>query len=679
MRLYRYRTGRLLIQLFGNLPTRAWLTLRHHGLREFLFRGLTFPLRLTSAGRRLGFGPRFEDDHGRARTWYRRHGRPVTIVIPTYGASQVTLDTIRAVRRTTRRQKVRIVVADDAGPAADREVLAGIEGVEVIQGEQTLGFAGNANRGMRAADGDVVLLNNDVIPHEGWIESLQYAAYAPPRRRGEASHRSDIRRPSGDRIGLIGPMLLYADGAIQSAGSFRNLGAPEWFDHRYRFKPAHFGPALVPAPALALTGACIYIKQATIEKIGLLDEGYPMAYEDVDYCLRCWEAGLSVEYRPQATLTHLESKTRGSVQGERELASQSRFWESWGDWLERREVTAPDGRLRIVYVTEGTEVGGGHRVVFEHLNRLAARGHHLELWSLDGRPDWFPLDVPVRQFPAFDALSEALADVDAIKVATWWKTAEPVWRASVRRGIPVYFVQDIETSYYAPRAPDRHEVMATYREEFHYLTTSTWVAERLREVGVAPTIVAPGVDLDRFRPLDLPRADNMLLALGRSEPLKNFGLTMDAWESIRRDRPELWLFGSEPDVARNGQVRYFTAPSDEQVNELYNQATVFVQTSRHEGFCLPLLEAMATGAPVVCTDADGNRDFCRHEENCLLVESDAGAVSEALRRAFADPELRRHLGEAGRRTAEAHGWEGKIDELERFYASVAAATCASAS
>lgn len=64
-------------------------------------------------------------------------------------------------------------------------------------------------------------------------------------------------------------------------------------------------------------------------------------------------------------------------------------------------------------------------------------------------------------------------------------------------------------------------------------------------------------------------------------------------------------------------ARYVERPSDEGVNELFNQATVFVQTSTHEGFCLPPLEAMATGGAVVCTDAHGNRDFCVDGENCL--------------------------------------------------------------
>src|SRR5205807_3680587 len=161
--------------------------------------------------------------------------------------------------------------------------------------------------------------------------------------------------------------------------------------------------------------------------IGLLDEEYPMAFEDVDYCLRCWEAGLRVLYCPHAQLYHLESVTRGTEVNERERASQQRFWGKWGGFFDARDVRTPEGSLRIIYVTEDTGVGGGHRDVFEHLNRLAARGHDVSLYTLGGPPEWFPLGVPVRSFADYRELSGALADVDAIKVATWWMTAMPVW------------------------------------------------------------------------------------------------------------------------------------------------------------------------------------------------------------------------------------------------------------
>ena len=79
----------------------------------------------------------------------------------------------------------------------------------------------------------------------------------------------------------------------------------------------------------------------------------------------------------------------------------------------------------------------------------------------------------MRSFEYYDELVEELAPLDAIKVATWWNTAAPVWRASVLRGIPVYFVQDIETSYYPDDEHVRHAVLDSYRPEFRYMTISS--------------------------------------------------------------------------------------------------------------------------------------------------------------------------------------------------------------
>ncbi len=135
-----------------------------------------------------------------------------------------------------------------------------------------------------------------------------------------------------------------------------------------------------------------------------------MAYEDVDWCLRAWQAGLRVLYFPSAQLVHHESVTRGTELGERERDSQRLFWERWSSFFDARETwlaqspgasgqsdSAPgpaEGKrpasggagasrpLRIVYVTEDTGVGGGHRDIFEHLNRLAARGHDVALYTL---------------------------------------------------------------------------------------------------------------------------------------------------------------------------------------------------------------------------------------------------------------------------------------------------------
>ncbi|MGH2832954.1 MAG: glycosyltransferase, partial [Solirubrobacteraceae bacterium] len=531
--------------------------------------------------------------------------------------------------------------ADDASGSEHVARLQAIEGVEVVAGEENRGFAANVNRGLNAADPDrdVVVLNSDTEARPGWLACLQFAA----------SQEEDIA--------VVGARLVYPDGRIQFAGTARNLGAPEWFDHRYRFKPEGWGPAGMPGPVLAVTGACMYIRRAALQQVGLFDERYPMAYEDVDWCLRAWQEGMRVLYFPAARLYHHESVTRGTDVGERERKSQRLFWERWGDFFDARPVQSDEGGLRIVYVTEDTGVGGGHRDIFEHLNRLAARGHEVALYTLGEEPDWFDLRVPVRSFEFYDELIEALAGLDAIKVATWWNTAMPVWYASVLHGIPVYFVQDIETSYSPDDEPVRHAVIDSYRPEFHYMTISGWNRERLRELGLDAELIPPGIDLENFRVReDVSRRDDMLLVLGRTNPLKNLPLTIEAWRALPEPRPELCMFGIEPELATDPGMRYIQAPSDEQVGELFSQATVFVQTSTHEGFCLPALESMATGGAVVCTDAHGNRDFCSDGENCLMPQPTVAAVSGALGKLLADRQLRERLGAKGIQTAVEYAW-----------------------
>jgi GT2 family glycosyltransferase len=360
-------------RLLTNLPRRAYLTVKYHGWSEFLLRVVTFPLRFVGLDRGVRAMLQERAELRQARAWYVRKGRSVTIVIPTFGAPGTTIDAVRQLQRTTVPRRTRIVVVDDASAPEHQTRLRSLSGISLELASENAGFAASVNRGIRRAGSsdDIVVLNNDVLVDKHWLERLQHTAYLE------------------ERIGITGPKLLYPDGRIQSAGTHRNLGAPEWFDHRYRFMRADHGPANVRGAVLAMTGACIYLKRSLIDEIGLFDEDFGMGFEDVDYCLRAWQAGREVLYEPSAVSTHLESVTRGMEVGKREEASLKHFWRKWGSWFDARNVRTADGALRVVYVTEGTGVGGGHRDIFEHLNRLQARGHEVSLYSLGSEPDWF--------------------------------------------------------------------------------------------------------------------------------------------------------------------------------------------------------------------------------------------------------------------------------------------------
>ncbi|MHB8923042.1 MAG: glycosyltransferase, partial [Thermoleophilia bacterium] len=397
---------------------------------------------------RSGF---YSELHLQIKQWYRNNRKKVTIVIPSYNDHQLLAKCLASIRKTTDDAWVNVVVVDDASTdQAHLDFLRSIDrpNVEVIFQEQNGGFARTVNAGlMSVPQGDVIVLNSDIVAQKLWLQSLQFAAY------------------QDDRVGIVGPKLLYPDGTIQYAGSHRNTGSPDWFDHYYRFQQTGFPPANIPNYVIGITGACMYIKRDVIRDVGYLDEKFPMAFEDMDYSLRAWNGGYRSYYFPAATLTHHESATRTKNQGDRELESLRYFWEKWGDWFDGRNVYDADGNLRVIYVLQATGIGGGHRLVFEQLNRLQEIGVAVELYALEEQPEWFPLQVQVRTFEDYEQLIAALEQEEAIKVATWWETAQPVWLASVNKGIPVYYVQDIEASYYPDDEQMQATVLSRYRKE----------------------------------------------------------------------------------------------------------------------------------------------------------------------------------------------------------------------
>lgn len=586
---------------------------------------------------------------GKILSWYRKNKRKVSIVIPTYNDFQLTKNCIESIRKYSKSEDINIIVVDDASPDKMITKLLKHLPATVLERTENGGFAKAVNTGLRQTENeDVIILNNDTLVQKGWLEVLQYWAY------------------SDDTIGIVGPKLIYPDQTIQWAGTFRNQNQKDWFDHYYRNTVADSPETNFSHPVLAATGACMYIKRSVIEKVGLFDENFGMAFEDVDFSLRSWLAEFKVVYCPKSVVIHLESRTRGRKQGKREVDSLNYFWEKWKSWFEDRPVLSEEGKLKIIYVNQDNGVGGGPRVIFEHLNRLQARGHDVTLFTVDKAPDWFPLSVPVRTFKNYVELKAVLKTEKALKVATWWETSETVWEASLENGIPVFLVQDVESSYYKQDPEYQPKVLSHYRKEFNYLTVSSWDQEKLAELGVDATVVTPGIS-EIFTQKNLKREEDVLLAVGRSHYLKNFDLTAKAWKLLSK-RPKLKLFGTEPRLGKQLNVPYNFKPTDQQVVDLYNQATVFIQTSIHEGFCLPILEAMACGCPVITTNSDGNRDFIFDQKNCLQIsKTDPKDVAKKIEKLFADKSLQDKLALEGLKIAESYRWDKKIEELETFY------------
>ena len=117
------------------------------------------------------------------------------------------------------------------------------------------------------------------------------------------------------QAGIVGAKLLYPDGTLQHAGVIAGLGgyAGHWHIGRPESEPGPQGRLFARQSLSVVTGACMLVTRACFEALGGFDEEtFPVAYNDVDFCLRAGAAGWRVVWTPFARLVHCESATRGS-------------------------------------------------------------------------------------------------------------------------------------------------------------------------------------------------------------------------------------------------------------------------------------------------------------------------------------------------------------------------------
>ncbi len=116
-----------------------------------------------------------------------------------------------------------------------------------------------------------------------------------------------------------------------------------------------------------------------------------------------------------------------------------------------------------------------------------------------------------------------------------------------------------------------------------------------------------------------------------------------------------------------GRARMWGALSGDALLERYREADAFVMTSVREGMPLALLEAMASGLPVVASDVQGLREFVGGV-GILVPERTPEAFAAAIRRLADDPGLRRELGAASRAAAQSRRWDALTDDVLAAYA-----------
>ena len=200
------------------------------------------------------------------------------------------------------------------------------------------------------------------------------------------------------------------------------------------------------------------------------------------------------------------------------------------------------------------------------------------------------------------------------------------------------------------------------------------------------TVIPNGVDLSRFRPrarrAPAPAADRALrvLFVGRfGEPRKGFEVLVEAIERLHASgrAAELVVVGDGPrerwDRRVSGlPVRFEGRLPDEALADRLAEADLLCAPSLGgESFGMVLVEAMASGCPVVASDIPGYAEAARGAA-VLAAAGDAAALAEALWRTGSDHALRARLAERGRARAEALSWSRIAAHVLRIYVQAGA-------
>jgi GT2 family glycosyltransferase len=212
----------------------------------------------------------------------------VSVIIAVWNGMEYLPDCLDAVMLQSY-SDFEVVVVDDASTDGSANYVAQhYPSVRLLRNEHNSGYSRTCNRGLDIADGDIlVLLNQDTKACPGWLEAL-------------------VEAIKSDRtVGIVGGKCLYPEGTIQHAGGYLDA---QGGGHHYGYGGEDQGQCEQRRKVEFVTGANLAISRSALEAVGRLDEKFSPAYfEDVDWCMRAWDAGFQVIYEPKAIVIHDEA------------------------------------------------------------------------------------------------------------------------------------------------------------------------------------------------------------------------------------------------------------------------------------------------------------------------------------------------------------------------------------
>ena len=330
--------------------------------------------------------------------------------------------------------------------------------------------------------------------------------------------------------------------------------------------------------------------------------------------------------------------------------------------------------ITSLYLPSGSKIGVGY-VVHAYANELVRRGHSVTVFSQSGpcpdslydvvvvpsgnrmRTFGFAWNLRKFDFSGFDVLNAHGDD--------WF-----LWGCKRPRHIHTFHGSCLAEMLHAKGFTTKLRMAALAICEFGacFLADElVAVSENTRKYNPFVHRVIPnGVDLAAFHPAVEKSATPALLFVGTMRGRKRGAMLLDLFRRkirLRIPNAEFWAV-CEEEVSGEG-VRWFGRVELKKLTELYSRAWVFCLPSSYEGFGVPYIEAMASGAPVVATPNPGACEVTSGGKYGLLVTDEK--LAETLLRVLEDGALRERLRDAGLKRARDFGWDRICAEYETLY------------
>ena len=369
---------------------------------------------------------------------------------------------------------------------------------------------------------------------------------------------------------------------------------------------------------------------------------------------------------------------------------------------EKAKLVEREGEpLRVALVADA--VGGMHGVThtLAQIRERGVPGFEVEVIGTDGIADRrlgavAEIDIPFYAglrvgVPSLPAVVEALADgrYDLVHLCSPGPAGAAAALVARMIGLPVVGSYHTELAAYAAlRTSDvrielgaRMAIAAFYGQCGAVLSPSEASDAVLRDMGIPAERIGRwdrGVDTTRFRPALrdaalLPGEVSVLYA-GRLTTEKGADLLADAFLAARARDPRLHLClaGGGPEEGRlrehlGEHATFLGWLEGDDLARAYASADLFLFASRTDTFGQVVLEAQASGLPVIAVGEGGPRELIRHGASGLLCAPDAGALATAVVDLAGDPVRRRRLAAGGLAAVAERSWERALGRLADGY------------